>query len=423
MKKRIFILGLDGMPYSLMKSLLESNVMPNTKKIVERGKMKEITSVYPVISSVAWTSYATGVNPGEHGIYGFVDRTSNPFELFIPTSRDRKKAPIWKVLSDEGKKVIVINVPITYPVEEVNGKMISCFICPDIKKGTYPAELAESLENMGYIIDPDAWIARSDKQKFFNQIMKALEKRFEVAMNLIEEDWDYFQLHIMETDRHMHFFWDSIQDTEHEFHDQTMLFYAKLDQYIGELFEKLNDNDAVVALSDHGFCSIKKEVQLNEWLVREGFLKIDEDTTDLSKLHSSSVAYSLLPGRIYINLEGREEKGTVSEADYFQTCEHLKERLLEFKEPETNENIIDKVFTRDEVYRGSVTADAPDLIVHPCNGYDLKGFVSSRELFGQSALCGMHTYENALVVGINFEVDEIQSISDIYNQILRWVKL
>ena len=77
--------------------------------------------------------------------------------------------------------------------------------------------MAESLENMGYIIDPDAWIARSDKQKFFNQIMKALEKRFEVAMNLIEEDWDYFQLHIMETDRHMHFFWDSIQDTEHEF--------------------------------------------------------------------------------------------------------------------------------------------------------------------------------------------------------------
>ena len=118
-KKRIFILGLDGMPHSLMKSLLENGVMPNTKKIVERGKMKEINSVYPVISSVAWTSFATGVNPGEHGIYGFVDRTSAPFELFIPTSENRKKDTIWKSLSNIWKKVTVINVPITYPVEEI----------------------------------------------------------------------------------------------------------------------------------------------------------------------------------------------------------------------------------------------------------------------------------------------------------------
>jgi predicted AlkP superfamily phosphohydrolase/phosphomutase len=411
------------MPYFLMKSLLKSNVMPNTKKIIERGKMKEINSVYPVISSVAWTSYATGVNPGEHGIYGFVDRKSNPFELLIPTSRDRKKEPIWKVLSNEGKKVTVINVPITYPVEEVNGRIVSCFLCPDIKKGTYPVELAESLEKIGYIIDPNAWIARSDKQEFFNQIMKALEKRFEVAMNMIEEDWDYFQLHIMETDRHMHFFWDSIQDTEHKFHEQTMLFYEKLDQYIGEIFKKLNENDTIVALSDHGFCGIKKEVQLNEWMVQEGFLKIDENTTDLLKLHSNSVAYSLLPGRIYINLEGREEKGTVSEADYFQICEHIKESLLEFRDPETNENIISKVLMRDEIYNGAVTTDAPDLIAHPCNGYDLKGFAPNRELFAHSALCGMHTYDNAMVLGINFDVDEIQSICDIYNQILRWAKL
>lgn len=410
------------MPYSLMKALLENNKMPNIKKILERGSMKEISSVYPVISSVAWTSFATGTNPGEHGIYGFIDREVNPFDIYIPTSRDRKKEPIWKVLSEKGKKVTVINVPITYPVEEVNGKMISCFLCPDIKKGTFPPEMAQTLENMGYIIDPDAWLARSDKSEFFYQIILAMEKRFEVAMNLIEEDWDYFQLHIMETDRHMHFFWDSIYDIGHEFHERTMLFYEKLDQYIGKLLNRLNTNDSIVVLSDHGFCGIKKEVQLNEWLVQEGFLKIDKGITDLSKYHSSTIAYSLLPGRIYLNLLGREEKGTVSEASYHQTCQLIKEKLLEFKDPETNEKIIDKVFMRDEIYRGAMKAGAPDLVAHPTNGYDLKGFVPSRELFAKTALCGMHTYENALVMGINFDIEEIESIGDIYNQILRWEK-
>lgn len=410
------------MPYSLMKSLLENGVMPKIGKIFERGRMKEINSVYPVISSVAWTSYATGVNPGEHGIYGFVDRVSDPFELFIPTSCNRKKVPIWKVLSDMGEKVIVINVPITYPVEEVNGKMISCFLCPDIKKGTYPPELGGYLEEKEYIIDPDACLARSDKQKFFDQIMTVLEKRIEVALELLEEDWDYFQLHIMEIDRHMHFFWDSIDDSSHEFHEQTMQFYSKLDQYIGKLFEKLDEDDAVIVLSDHGFCGIKKEVQLNEWLVQEGFLNIDNDTIDLSKLHKDSVAYSLLPGRIYINLEGREEKGIVSEEDYLSVCNEIKGRLLSFKDPETNEAIISKVFMRDEIYTGMAALDAPDLIAHPSNGYDLKGFVSSRELFSHSALCGMHTFENAMLFGINIDINEIKSIEDVYNQILKWMK-
>lgn len=422
-KKRIFILGLDGMPHSLMKSLLENGVMPNTKKIVERGKMKEINSVYPVISSVAWTSFATGVNPGEHGIYGFVDRTSAPFELFIPTSENRKKDTIWKSLSNIGKKVTVINVPITYPVEEVNGKMISCFLCPDIKKGTYPSELAGYLEEKEYIIDPDAWLARSDKQAFFDQIMKALDKRVEIALELLDEEWDYFQLHIMETDRHMHFFWDSIAERSHEFHEQTMQFYSKLDQYIAKLFERIDEEDAVIILSDHGFCGIKKEVQLNEWMVQEGLLMIDDDTADLSRMRSDSVAYSLLPGRIYINLEGREANGTVSKADYMRVCNDIKEKLLNFMDPETNEAIISKVFFRDEIYKGSSIVDAPDLIAHPCNGYDLKGFTAGRELFSHSALCGMHTYENAMLVGINIDIDGVSSIENVYSKIMSWKKL
>lgn len=419
MKKRIFVLGLDGMPYSLMNELLENNIMPNAKELFRKGKIKKMNSVYPVISSVAWTSYSTGENPGKHGVYGFIDRVVNPFDVYIPTSKDRKKKAIWNILSEEGKKVTVINVPVTYPVERVNGKMISCFLCPDIKKGTYPKDIADFLENIGYMIDPDAWLARTDKKQFFDQIFKALEKRCEVALRLLEEDWDYFHLHIMETDRHMHFFWDSIKDEEDEFHESTIQFYKKLDNYIADIFQKLNSNDSVIVLSDHGFCGIKREVQLNEWMVQEGFLKISDGSTNLKYYDPCSIAYSLLPGRIYINLEGREEKGTVKASEYQKTCELIKDKLLRFTNPKTGENIIDKVFTSNEIYNGEYVGDAPDLIAHPCNGYDLKGFDPSRKVFTKSALNGMHTYENALIVGINFQVKNINTIYDVYNEILK----
>ena len=110
MSNKIFILGIDGMPYSLMQSDYIKSLMPNLSDICIRHNLHKMNSVYPVISSVAWTSFATGSNPGEHGIFGFADRQYNPFKIMIPTSKNRKKCPIWLQLP-QTKKKIVINVP------------------------------------------------------------------------------------------------------------------------------------------------------------------------------------------------------------------------------------------------------------------------------------------------------------------------
>ena len=93
-KERMFVLGIDGVPFSLLKSLCEQGVCENLSALISDNGMKPMNSVYPVISSVAWTGFATGVNPAQHGIFGFADRVASPFQITIPTSRHRKAESI-----------------------------------------------------------------------------------------------------------------------------------------------------------------------------------------------------------------------------------------------------------------------------------------------------------------------------------------
>ncbi|MEK6715286.1 MAG: alkaline phosphatase family protein [Candidatus Omnitrophota bacterium] len=411
-KKRTFVLGLDGVPYSFLNNGLVQETMPNLLGLFKDSPAKRMDSVYPTVSSVAWTSFATGLNPAGHSIFGFVDRHPNPFQIEIPTARNRRAKTIWQELSEQGKKVIVINVPITYPPEEVNGILISCFLCTDIDKSSYPKEFSNYLKEKGYIIDVDASLAKENKRKFMDELHLALERRFEVAFELIDkQEWDYFQLHIMETDRLFHFLWSDLEN-KNGFYKDIVNFFEKLDVFIKKLNEKLLKTDQLIILSDHGFCGVKAEVQLNAWLKEQNLLKFTNTDEKLPDYDKNSICYSLLPGRIFINLEGREEKGTVKANDYNSVRNVVKSRLLEFKDRQ-GEKIIDKVFFREELYSGPYLEDAADIIAHPIRGYDLKGRTGDISVFEHSHLNGMHTFDDAFIYSRNCDISNVESIMDV----------
>lgn len=418
---RTFVLGIDGMPYSFLRQKFNQGQLPHLAKIADDSSFKRINSVYPVVSSVAWTGYMTGVNPGEHNIFGFVDRRADPFEIVIPTGTDRRARTIWAELSQAGKRVIVINVPLSYPPEEINGIMVSGFLCPDIKKAAYPASFSQRLKASGYIIDADAQLARSNKKReFMQQLHQALERRFTLTLELIEkEKWDFFQLHIMETDRLFHFLWTDIE-TETEFSADIENFFEKIDDFVGKLRERLSSQDRLLILSDHGFCGIKREVQLNLWLQEQGLLKFSDGAEKkLPNYASASLCYSLIPGRIFVNLKGREEKGSVAVGDYEKVRRDIRERLLDFCSPGSGEKVIDKAFFREELYEGPYLEQAADIIAHPVEGYDLKAKVEASNIFENSALNGMHTYDDALALGINFDLEKVNSIGDFKEIIMK----
>ena len=153
--KRMAVLGLDGVPYTFLQKMFSEGRLPNLSKLFSQGTFKRMNSVIPTVSSVAWATFATGKNPGEHGIYGFIDRKPGSYEIYIPLSTDVRAKTLWETLGEKGKRVIVINVPMTYPPRKVNGIMVSCFLCPDIKKVAYPSDVAIKLKELGYRIDVD----------------------------------------------------------------------------------------------------------------------------------------------------------------------------------------------------------------------------------------------------------------------------
>jgi len=352
----------------------------------------------------------TGLNPAGHGIFGFIDRTPNPFKLFIPNAGNLRAETLWEKLGRMGKRVIVMNVPVTYPPKPVNGILIGGFLGTDVRRIGYPPEINDKLAEMGYRIDVDASKGHTDKEAFLADLNEVLERRFEAAERLMEEErWDFFQLHVMETDRINHFLWEDYERSDPKFAPEFMRFYRRIDDFLGRLWKRFGKDGSVrfVVLSDHGFRTVKKEVYLNRWLEENGYLEF-EGERKLENISGSSKAYSLIPGRIFINLKGREERGSVDPSDYEGLREELARRLVEeLRDPEDGSRIIARVYRREEIYSGPYLEEAADLIAFPEDGYDLKGKTDAESLTGRGRIVGMHTYEDAfLFVKGDFELRE-----------------
>jgi predicted AlkP superfamily phosphohydrolase/phosphomutase len=215
--------------------------------------------------------------------------------------------------------------------------------------------------------------------------------------------WDFFQLHVMETDRVNHFLLPSGGDDPYG--EPYLAFHRRLDTLVGDLAGRLAPEDFLLLLSDHGFCPVKKEVSLNRYLADRGLLALPAGK-GVSDLLSESRAYSLMPGRVYVNLRGREPRGTVERGEYGAVRQELTRALLDLRDPEDGSPVIARVVPGEELYHGP-TIDgfpagprppyAPDLVAVPNDGYDLKGNPAV-PLFSRTELAGMHTLEDAFIL-------------------------
>ncbi|MCP8312085.1 MAG: alkaline phosphatase family protein, partial [Candidatus Methylarchaceae archaeon HK02M1] len=122
--KKVLVIGLDGATFYLLLPLLQKGELPFFSNFLKDGVYTTLQSTIPMFTPTAWSSFMTGKNPGKHGVIGFFARESNSYNTITSTSR-RRGEDIWTILSKNGKKVVVINVPFTYPPKEVNGCMIS----------------------------------------------------------------------------------------------------------------------------------------------------------------------------------------------------------------------------------------------------------------------------------------------------------
>ncbi|NLF10314.1 MAG: hypothetical protein GX597_00840 [Anaerolineaceae bacterium] len=403
-ERRVVFIGLDGMPYTFMQRLIAEGRAPNAERLARQGSLLRMDSTWPWVSSVAWSSMMTGVNPAKHNIFGFIDRDPATYKQFIPTSQNMRARTLWEVLSDADKRVIVVNVPVTYPPRPVNGVLVGCFLSPSLEKAVYPPSYLPTLQSLGYIVDADPWKARESKDLALQEVNSVLDARIRTLFHMLDhEQWDYLHVHVMETDRLHHFLWQQMEEGHPTYAPAFYDFYRRIDDMLGELAGRLDENTTLVWMADHGFCTIKKEVYVNRWLMDNGWLHLRNVPPDrkkgLDEIDPRSVAYSLDPGRVFIRVQGREKEGSVPPgAAYEGLRDEIAAAALALTDPDSGERIFQAAFRREELYHGPYLEQAADLILAPYDGYDPKGPLYKEDLtFKGDELVGMHTHDDAML--------------------------
>jgi predicted AlkP superfamily phosphohydrolase/phosphomutase len=418
--KKALIIGVDGVPFSLLNTYIKNDVMPNLKKILNDGLMlHQMNASIPDISSVSWTSFNTGVNPGEHGIYGFTNLKPNSYSLYFPNSKDIKAPTFWEILGKTDQKAstlsrkynkrinhpyrsIIFNVPHTYPAWPMNGILVSGFVAIDLRKATFPESAYHYLHSINYLIDVEAEKAKQDKVGFMKSLFECFDIRKKAISHFLEEEsWDLFFACITGTDRLHHFFFDASEDRSNPHYESFLQFYEELDKLIKYLYEQFiqrgPEKGFFMILSDHGFAPVKTEVYINRFLEEKGWLVLRDEGNFYERIENNTRAFNLDPGRIYIHDEERHPRGTVGREERSNLLEEIKEALRNLK-GENGQEVIDKIFEKDEIYHGSHTPTAPDLVCLPKDGYDLKGTLEKKEIFGQNIFTGMHTWHDAFCI-------------------------
>ncbi len=420
-KKHVCVIGLDGVPYPLLQDLSQKGVMPQFSELITAGHLHRMKASLPEISSVSWTDFMTGTNPGTHGIFGFTDLKPGSYDLRFPNFRDVQVETFWDRLGKLNKKSVVINQPSTYPARRINGVLISGFVAIEMSKAVFPITLKAPLESLGYEIDIDTFKARGDHEFLWRELDRTLSGREKAWQMLWKEDWDFFEIVITGTDRLQHFLWDAYADPGHPGHKKFLDYYHAVDGLVGRIvqeFEQLTGStDGLYLLSDHGFTGIIQEVYLNAWLEQNGYLQFSTpEPNSLGDIADSSTAFAMDPNRIYLHTADRFPRGKISVSQKFEIKQELSSRLMDLRYQ--GQPVVQEIFDTEKIYSGPLVSSGPDLIVLGRPGFDMKGSVKKKETFGRTNLQGMHTYEDAFFWSTKEQGTDLR-ISDLANILMR----
>ncbi len=426
--RRVALVGLDGVGLPLARALVDDGVMPRLAALRRAGTMAPMRSTLPTVSNVSWTSLVTGVNAGRHGIYGFTDVARDRYTTTFPNFGHVRAPTLWDALGARGLTSVVLNVPGTYPAQDIVGTLVSGFVAVRLERAVRPLSALAALRAQGYRIDVDYADADRRPEAFFADLFATLAARRRAFRHFLATDWDCFLGVITETDRLHHYFWHAWGDRGHRWHQRFLEFYAEVDAAIGEVADAIGDATPLFVVADHGHAAIESECHPNVWLQREGLLCFAADAPrSLAQMDRTSRVFVLDPGRIYLHLRGRFAEGVVAPgAEAEELLDRVREGLCGLAYPAgvTGDAVrpVAAVRGRDELYAGPYLADAPDAVIEPRVGFDFKGSIGRRALFDRSPLTGMHTHDDALFCVNRPDVaTEGLAVVDVAPTLLAWL--
>ncbi len=291
-KQRVILIGIDGATWDLIDQFINQGLLPNFAKLKQKGSWGVLKSTVPCYSPLAWNSIFSGVNPAKHTILGFVDHAYGSLALRPISSLDRQYPALWNYANHYSLDSVFINIPFSFPLNQVRGTFISGLGTPSKDNAyTYPREFKTYLKKNypDYRIDfnEELMTKKSNSQLFKKMSFKIFNSRLKLAQDLFKQgDFQIFSLVIRLTDILQHFCW---QDTA-----TLREAYQGLDDFLGFLFNKMQDNDKLVIISDHGFTKLKKMVHLVNFLIEEGFMVLKKKAKFKKTFNTTQIKQTIL---------------------------------------------------------------------------------------------------------------------------------
>lgn len=400
MSSRALVIGLDGMPKTLLEELAGQGVMPCLAGVLADSGCAELLAPVPEISSTSWASFLTGVNPGRHGVYGFVDLVPGEYRTYFPNVTHLRAPPLWEHAGERGLTTVCLNVPGTYPAPEIRGTLVSGFVAPLLDRAVRPERLVEPLRRLRYELDVEIGDVAGDPARFVARVRRSLEARTRVFRHLLaEQPWELAVAVFTETDRFQHFLWRMVECGPEP---AALEFYRLIDEAVGDVLDCAPGLRPFL-VSDHGFGPARCQFYVNAWLRERGYLSSLDTAPELSSLDGASQVFALDPARFYLHRGDRFPRGTLTGtgADELVVRLAAELRALRWSSAEVGPHIdgpllLDAVYARDEVYAGPLLAGAPDLVAVPARGVQLRGAWQARTLTAPDVLTGTHTRSNAV---------------------------
>ncbi len=400
-RSKIVVIGLDGGTWDLLDVWMKQGIMPNLSRMVQEGTAGVLESTPNPSSVPGWVSLVTGMNPGKHGVFSLTTRSMDGVTDWV-SGKAIRSPRVWDYLGEQGRSVCILNMPLTYPPEKVNGFLMCDYFAP--RSGaivSYPAEFHSSLskEIGGYSIH--LYDDSHDMAGYLLRLKEATQQRSDALQFMMQNhDLDFYMLCFETLARTQRGIWKRLDPREPEYNDpQSAVFrerafacFTIIDDTLGKLMDLLGEDGNLFVVSEHGECALKGFFMADHWLSDLGLLEYSSLSLSRTKLsqrlgltnpskskvecmnlsvgHEGAIQWDrtlAFAGQNYerairISDNLKHGGGRVHGMTYNEVREQIEQKLMELKDKDGLPAVA-KVLRHDEIYHGPYVSEAADLLV------------------------------------------------------------
>jgi predicted AlkP superfamily phosphohydrolase/phosphomutase len=426
MYRRVFIFELSGPTLAFLQERLDH--LPTFRRLFERGASAPLAGPSQPVLAPSFATLYTGMNPGKTGLFDFFSFPTGGYQRIPYSLRLLAHKTVFEHLSESSKRVGMFNTPLLHPLPDLDGFLVSGddSIGDDFAR---PVELGRTLMERGYSVPFAGSYAPGRERAFHEHCLAVLAMRRDAARALFRErTWDFGMLTLHLYGELLHAFW-KFYDRRHPDHrplgevfgttDPFLKVLVEIDALLAEMIEIAGSGALIVVMGAWGHRLEHTTVHLNRLLEREGHLRFKRDPAsrvkhglfrlgmtvdraeqlahrlnvwkrfhygvprgkrasltgatflsydDVDWSRTRAVALGYL-GQIYLNVRGERPAGVVAPQERERERERLRDALTALCNPRTGEPVVERVWSREEVYRGDKVSEAPDLLVQWREGY------------------------------------------------------